>query len=871
MAPTESNTAPFSRSTAGLWALLALCFAAYPLALFVPTRCGVDFRFLVRLPVVLWGTVIAVTGFVTLHTPGRDAPNRDAGDSKMAPWRSRRFRIGLCWATILAGLGLVGYWRSVAAPFADIIAFAGLFAIPLYLAFAPDLRIPRRIGGIFAALWRVFTMHGLQQVVVGSEVWAVAGNRNWAAALLAATAPWAWKMIAGKRGSTTRAVVWGCIIAGLTLFLSWHTRSRAVVLVTSGYALLFLLLVRGPRWWRLVVLAVVTVAVGGILALEGKKLARSVEKDVRGPMWFSAIEMISDRPLTGHSPGAFRRVFVEYRSSLQMRSPKAAPVTIHPHNQLLYIAAVGGVPLAGFWAVMILSLLKPGKREFFPACVHYSAVVLVGCGLLDLTLFRAPTALLGLIMLGLHLRGTLPFRLEEGSSACKLPVAEAPDEVAEADEQARPVCLPCPLLKGGVAMLLVLVAGFHTGAIMRSGWQTRKAWLAKSQGQFDEAHARFLRAYAAYPGDIEPAYAAAEIALNRLGNPQLAFQHGLIVQSREPSFAHINGIMAAALERMRDGENAIAASFREARLFPYDVRIQSIALNRFLWGGRLGAALDTRSRLASARWRHLINQVGEDRARELAADFRLAVLGNRPDRATEVGNEILGHILTSETTPKRALAEPIANQLMRKGEVPRTAEQSRFGGIECAYWSQALCAGGNPKPGLTDGGKGFSVAVGRVLAKAVAGVNQKNGISAAQAVAEQFRLAGWMAAQVSPSPGEWPPTIEVRWGGRTALIILPDQVLPDWSAADLFQAERLAEAGMAEASLPAKIVLHVPARKADLWARNQALGDILREGAATGRPVLGESPTLYFQLFKALGAGPDGDGALPIEWELEFR
>lgn len=831
-----------------VWLLLAGCFLTYPLALVVPARCGVDFRTDISLPVMLWGAVFAMIGLARLGHPARTG----GGGAGLSPASVVRRLIR--WGLPLAVFCLLLAWRVADASFADIATFAGLFAIPLYLALAPRARVAAKWGLAFGLLWLVHAVHGLHQVAIGREMVGMAWNRNWAAAMVLALAPWAWQAVADRRRGTHWAALWGLVVGGVTLFLCWHARSRATFLFGGAYLFLYVAMSWRARWGRILILLLAVAGLAGVLVVGGDRLREGIARDIRGPMWLGTLEMALDQPLAGHGPGNFRRKFVDFRSPLQTRSPKFAPVTLHPHNQVLYIAAVGGIPLALAWSALAVHLLIRRRKGFFWCAVHFSGFILVGCSLLDLTLFRAPTALLGLIMLGLHLRGLWRVRLSD-DAACRLTSA-----AADSASPPSPRCLPCPMTRWGFAFLLAGLAVWRTGEELASGHYLRKAHLAEARQDWRQAYVRHLQAHAAYPADPEGLYRAAETALLQLRDPRSALAHAREIFRSEPKLAHVNGLMAMAYEQTGDAPAALAAFDREAELFPYDVAIQSQALERFLRAGKLTESLDTRSRLAAARWTALVNRIGDAKAREMAADFRLAVLEGRHEQAVATANRIL------ENMPPQPVAEPLYHQLLRQGRVRKETGEASFSGAECAYWAQALAADKSPAPRLADGLPGFEHAIRATLSRLPARGGDRTPLD----VAEHFRLSGWMAAGIFADSAEFPPLVEVRWSEWSALIVMPDRIITDAAAGNLADPEKLAEFALAMPP-PAGIVARVPVRTADLLTRNQILGDIIRLGKANGCPVLGESPTLYLEVFKFISGGAATEKEPTVLWQASFR
>ena len=134
-----------------------------------------------------------------------------------------------------------------------------------------------------------------------------------------------------------------------------------------------------PAGLRVAALAVVVglalaSAVGGVDTLLGRKLEASapilsgqdLTTNVRLALWESTTSLVADSPWLGVGLGRFRAEFPPYRDPTEAALPGLAGATTevrHPHDELLLVAAEGGV-LAGLaLALFLLATLRRAWRR----------------------------------------------------------------------------------------------------------------------------------------------------------------------------------------------------------------------------------------------------------------------------------------------------------------------------------------------------------------------------------------------------------------------------------------------------------------------------------------------------------------------------
>lgn len=592
--PTVPNALP--------WRLLLpiLLFGTYPLALVcgvgVPWTPGLVFH--IALPSFALLTLASLP-----YVLGCGYQSSGKGGRFLATW----LPVGLVgYAGVLMVSAALG--RSVLV--AEIVGLLGMVCLPVFFAVVPRHFLPRRLPGFLGILWAVNTLHALIQLAVGSEVVALAGNRNWSAATLVCLLPWVWLGVVFLPRFWRWLVVAGS--TGLTLWLVWLCRSRAAWLVVGLY-LAYAGLRRLPGRWRGAAVAVgaALVVAGGFLARG--RLAEAAAEDIRPPLYAGTLRLVAEHPILGVGPGNFRREYAGRRSREHLSRRVAAEVTEHPHNELLRVAVELGVPAALAWAALIgfaIFWIGPGRRPSQRAC-HFSAFVLFAHGMLDKPLVMPPTSLLAVLFAGLLLRARLPVRLTAATGG-RLAV------------------------QGVLAVLMVGLGGYLTVVEVSRGALFRQAAQAEAIGENERAYRAFALASKVDPRDVRTHAYAGICANERLQNPELALPHLARAWELEPNFAHLNGEIARALGRSGNHQEALPFFLRETELFPFHL---SGWRDLFVCGLQTGGMVDllwVQDEICSLRMRRVewvLRQLtgdGEKAARRLAAAFALAAEGGEP-------------------------------------------------------------------------------------------------------------------------------------------------------------------------------------------------------------------------------------------------
>jgi hypothetical protein len=139
-------------------------------------------------------------------------------------------------------------------------------------------------------------------------------------------------------------VRWGLIImTGIILVCFVLTKCRSgIVAVAVGLALLAFLLLRRRLGNQLILaaLAVAAVLTVAAFATSGKSLVTGAERSLgfRLEYWQASLGMIQDTPVFGCGSGNFKQTYTRYKL------PQASEEVSDPHNFVIEIAAVSGLP-----------------------------------------------------------------------------------------------------------------------------------------------------------------------------------------------------------------------------------------------------------------------------------------------------------------------------------------------------------------------------------------------------------------------------------------------------------------------------------------------------------------------------------------------
>ena len=264
----------------------------------------------------------------------------------------------------------------------------------------------------------------------------ISGNQNWFASILLVTAPWAFFFIYHLlRRSLSRfcnhvnenfiaAFISLAVVLPVTFYWLLKCQSRAVWLALflfAAFGIISQFKVKG----RAVGLALLLVVCAASFFAFESSVKSAYLKDIRGPLWMNTVRMISQSPGVGWGPGKYQEKYLRFKTRDHSSRLVAAPMTEHPHNEFLYLAAEIGLPPAIIWLSFVLILLFQKVRNREGHLAKYGFFILFVLSMFDKTLISPPGNILFWLLGGILIAGFLKkvLILEESNKAWKAGVA----------------------------------------------------------------------------------------------------------------------------------------------------------------------------------------------------------------------------------------------------------------------------------------------------------------------------------------------------------------------------------------------------------------------------------------------------------------
>lgn len=448
-------------------------------------------------------------------------------------------------------------YRGYGQEIIEILGFATIPYAVAILAQRDSLLNFRRLGKWLLAFWLWQVVLGLWSYGWGIELSGAPGNRNWLGSLLLALSPWAFFELARMFERPHRPALRGRLLAlflvgAPTLFLVFKCQSRGAWLALPIACLPFVFgrLRRLEKALLAVFLVLLCITVGVVaLAFAPRQLFRGIGDDIRLPVWGRTIAMIADHP-AGVGPGRFRRVFTPYRASSQYhRRAVAATATIHPHNELLNLAAQLGVVGGLAWLVMLAPLaLRAPPDDRRCEVARFSALLVICHGMLDMSLVQPPGSFMAMAWLGL----------------CWAPLVRPSRPLASGRVAGR-----LRATATSIAVLAVLLAGAAvTARQLRLTGRLRLARAAAESGENGVALVHYQQVLRIDPDHLDSLYSAGMLAMLELNEPTKALEYLRRVYEIDPNFAHVHLYLCRAAWMLKRFPQALLFAERECRLYP---------------------------------------------------------------------------------------------------------------------------------------------------------------------------------------------------------------------------------------------------------------------------------------------------------------
>lgn len=632
------------RGTTGRWWALAGCgIVAAGVWLLPPGLAGL--AHLVHLPFMLLVTVVSLTILL-----------------------SRRFSAP-CWLTVAAflylGWCLLQLGRmplSLAhgsAFLAQLAESLGMVAIPIAscLLIQQYQRWQTWLGRSLALLWLLQVILGLAELLAGDSVTGTALNRNWMATTLLSTLPWV-LLYLHDRPTPWRALGQGLSVL-LTLYLVIHCQSRAAWLALLVYGLLVLV-------WRLdlrgraLLTGALVIGLLGAGWLLSNSLQQVHERDVRLPLWLSSLQIVLDHPLLGVGASAYPQVQIEYLadSPYHLREVAASHVE-HPHLELLYRSVILGLPaglaLAIFWLPVLRNLREAPSWQ---RAAQASAILVLVHSFLDKPLVQPPTALIGLLCLGV----------------CLMPWIRLRPQAAG--------------WQGGRAIrLTALLAMCWAGAVVVQqglyGWTMRRGNQLALADRPSLAVHFYQRARHLAPSQVAAHYATAAVALQQLGDLNLAQDALRTVRELNPLYDHVNRLQGRLYLMAGRADEALPYLRLDCRLYPYDpLSWQALYL------GLMGVGQDQQFPEAEQALQRQIQHWGrfqqQEQLRHLTQQWESQVQAGDRRAARETAESCIALLRRRDSS--RTFLDPYLEYHTRNQRWPNAVVFGGFGDADWRYW-----------------------------------------------------------------------------------------------------------------------------------------------------------------------------------------
>jgi O-antigen ligase len=278
-------------------------------------------------------------------------------------------------------------------------------------------------------LWLFNAIYAVPELITGRQEIGIAANRNWHAALIIGTTPlllfYLYRFLKKHSplhkcipASGTLALPF--ILALLILYKCYSRAANLALLFVIILFLLMLLVIHKPKNYKRIILfsfLAISLFVTLAILLYGDKIAYSITRDLRLPLWKAGIDLFQDNSLIGVGAPGYESHYSYYMPIDRfLKSWYYADRSDHPHNHILYIAgSFGIIALTAYlylwFSPIVICLRKYRTLSAQTKIILFSFIALSLHAMLDLVFFRWPTIYIAFIFQGLLWRES--FSVEE--------------------------------------------------------------------------------------------------------------------------------------------------------------------------------------------------------------------------------------------------------------------------------------------------------------------------------------------------------------------------------------------------------------------------------------------------------------------------
>lgn len=594
-------------------------------------------------------------------------------------------------------LFLVWSWRQQGGEVEKALAWLGFVCVPWAMALCwhalrnRSKKVALRVRWVLGLLWLWQVVLGVWALWFKLEVVGFSGNRNWQASLLAALCPWGALLLRDsvfRRLQPRLRIMAAWAGAGaLTGWLMLFCASRGAWLAVIAWGILVEIRHRLPVLERRLLLIFLILLSFAPIILAPQAVIQIVEKDVRIPLWGRTAAMIADydcsvaliahlfgRPIPptarwrmGVGPGRFTPFFAPYRAaSTYQKRLVAAPVTIHPHNELLHLAAEIGVPATLCFFLLLLPLWQK-KRPDDPVTgvaderlARFAAFIIVFHGFFDMPLVQPPGNLLAFCCLG----AVWARRVQVDTRS---PIQHQ--------------------IRRSLAALLLLGAILYGTALtwrtLRVSFYERRAWMAEViQRSTKNALAAYDQALRLQPHNV-PLLLQAGACAEEHGDGKTAMKYLTAAAKIDPNFGHLNQQIGKAQGIL--GRHDVALNFfqRECQLYPANPQAFQELFTALTLAGQLSQLNPIDQQLRRIYHDRLIRDLGENGITEQTSNWLRQMNAGNDAAALAIANR-----LCSRLHP--IFIDPLFFLLTSARPWPIEWVRLSFNPTDMAYWRSRL-------------------------------------------------------------------------------------------------------------------------------------------------------------------------------------
>ena len=398
----------------------------------------------------------------------------------------------------------------------------------------------------------------------------ISGNWNWNASLILVCTPFLLYEIYLHRdqlgGRTMGRILSGAVLfISLLLFLKCNSRGAFFALV--GTVMIFACAFSDPARRKCILLAagvLFAVLIPILVFLCPEKLVPLMSSEIRPALWESSLQMLKDFPF-GVGAESFEDRFIPYKTLEYFMNPHSALRTVHPHNELLNLALLLGIPAMLAWCFLTFKGIGLFIRRFRHAqmemkLIFWGFLVIFLHGMVDLTFAAWPLDILGFLFAGMFWK---PLFLREAGGKNLLSAV--------------------PRIMGGVLLLCVILSGTVN---LAATWHFEKARQASLHRDFHgmRKHARAGASLsAAFP---EQLYDCISDSVHRMRDYRFALElSSRLEKTPYRNIARIHGLRALSFAMLGNDEEALLEYQSDSRSYPWLILPRIGAVSS---AGRLG-------------------------------------------------------------------------------------------------------------------------------------------------------------------------------------------------------------------------------------------------------------------------------------------